>query len=86
MERIKKAECPHLDRLKEISKFAKTVCEDCGFGADLRQCQTCGFISCCESHHAHDKEHFEKTGHPFIRPYRTNYDWLWCYQCKAYLD
>lgn len=63
----------------------KAACEACGEREDLRVCQTCGYVACCESHDAHDTAHFEATGHAFIRP-RVGGDWLWCYLCRAYLE
>jgi uncharacterized UBP type Zn finger protein len=62
----------------------KDACEECGEKDDLRVCQACGYVACCESHAGHDTDHFEKTGHWFIRP-RIGADWLWCYGCRAYL-
>lgn len=68
---------------------AKGACEACGAAEDLRVCQTCGYVGCCESHDGHDTAHFEATGHPFIRPHPGRVlgstGWLWCYLCKAYL-
>lgn len=63
----------------------KSACEACGEREDLRVCQNCGYVACCESHDAHDTAHFEATGHPFIRP-RVGRPWLWCYSCRAYLE
>ena len=90
------AECPHgaadlpparkgfLFLRRSVGSSAD-ACEECGGKEDLRVCQTCGHVGCCESHDAHDTAHFEKTGHSFIRP-RTGRDWLWCYGCHAYLE
>jgi CPA1 family monovalent cation:H+ antiporter len=68
----------------------KRACEACGGTEDLRVCQTCGYVGCCESHDAHDTAHFEATGHPFIRPRAGRFfgptGWLWCYLCRAYLE
>ncbi len=68
----------------------KKACEACGGTEDLRVCQTCGYVGCCESHDAHDTAHFEATGHPFIRPRSKSLfgpaGWLWCYLCRAYLE
>lgn len=83
---MNKADCPHLDQLKDGVKSTKTACEVCGEQGNLRICQTCGFVGCCESHLAHDTEHFQKTGHPFIRPLGAEDAWLWCYKCRAYLN
>ena len=72
-------------------RSSKKACEACGGTEDLRICQVCGYVGCCESHNAHDTAHFEATGHAFIRP-RTGVcsgrdpGWLWCYLCRAYLE
>jgi len=89
------AECPHgaaglTERrpgLLARTFGSKGACEACGATEELRVCQTCGYVGCCESHEGHDEVHFEATGHPFIRPHRVpgSTDWLWCYGCKAYL-
>lgn len=82
---IKQADCPHLDELKQVSSDKK-ACEVCGETDDLRICQTCGRVFCCESDKAHNLEHFKQTGHPFIRPHLSSYNWLWCYKCNGFLD
>ena len=82
---IKRQECPHLVALKETTKSEEMQCEVCGLKEDLRICMSCGFVACCESHGSHDTEHFKKTGHPFIKPHNIEYDWLWCYECNAFL-
>ena len=68
----------------------KKACEACGATEELRICQTCGDVGCCESHEGHDEAHFEATGHPFIRPRTGRFSgstgWLWCYGCRAYLE
>lgn len=90
------ASCPHgaaqlppprrgfLFFLRRGAASEKNACEECGETDDLRVCQTCGYVGCCESHEGHDTAHFEKTGHWFIRP-RVGTQWLWCYGCRAYL-
>jgi CPA1 family monovalent cation:H+ antiporter len=72
-------------------RSSRKACEKCGGTEDLRVCQTCGHVGCCESHEGHDTEHFEETGHAFIRPraagfLRRDPGWLWCYRCRAYLE
>ena len=83
---IKKAECPHIADLKEDTTSEKDACEVCGFNEDLRICLTCGKVFCCESHNAHNTEHFKSSDHPFVRPFKCDYNWLWCYKCNAFLD
>jgi uncharacterized UBP type Zn finger protein len=85
-QHIKKESCPHLAELNEEISSDKTTCEVCGEKNDLRICMTCGAVHCCESHSAHDTEHFRTSGHPFIKPHRMQYNWLWCYKCNAFLD
>jgi uncharacterized UBP type Zn finger protein len=86
MKKVSKADCPHgaLALSRAGASSGKTACEACGETEELRVCQTCGYVGCCESHGAHDTEHFEQSDHPFIRP-REGKTWLWCYRCKAYL-
>ncbi len=83
---IKKAECPHVSVLREGTVSAKSECEECGLTEDLRICLTCAYVGCCESHGAHDTDHFKRTGHPFIRPHQSTACWLWCYKCNAFLE
>ncbi|MBI4363620.1 MAG: UBP-type zinc finger domain-containing protein [Candidatus Doudnabacteria bacterium] len=82
---IKKQDCPHLPELKEDIVSDKKACEVCGVTHDLRICLTCGAVHCCESDKAHNIEHFQITGHPFIRPHNSPYNFLWCYKCNAFL-
>lgn len=83
---IKKQECPHILELKENTDSEKDKCEVCKHKEDLRICLTCGYVACCESHNSHNTEHFQKTQHPFIKPHKCEYHWLWCYKCNAFLD
>lgn len=72
-------------------RSSRKACQACGGTEDLRICQLCGYVGCCESHDAHDTAHFEATGHAFIRPrprglFSRDPGWLWCYRCRAYLE
>ena len=82
---IEKEKCSHLGKIKKIKDPNKKKCEMCGDKKDLRMCLACGFVGCCESSNTHDTQHFKKTGHPLIKPYRCDYEWLWCYKCNAFL-
>jgi len=82
---ISKLDCPHLNELNPAQHSDKTACETCGETRNLRLCMTCGHVGCCESLGAHDTEHHRATTHPFIRPHRCDYEWLWCYDCGAFL-
>jgi uncharacterized UBP type Zn finger protein len=87
-----RSECPHGAAALPAAalRSSKKACEACGGTEELRICQVCGYVGCCESHSAHDTEHFEATGHAFIRPrtavFRREPAWLWCYLCRAYLE
>ena len=84
--RIPRADCPHWSSSLAEATSEIAQCETCGLAQDLRICLTCGFVGCCESHGAHDTQHFKETRHPFIRPHRNEADWLWCYECSAFLQ
>ncbi|MDP3785321.1 MAG: UBP-type zinc finger domain-containing protein [bacterium] len=86
-QKIKKEFCPHLGEMK-ITSSEKKACEICGEKENLRLCTSCGSVFCCESHQAHNREHFQKTGHPIIIPLPTGtpYKWIWCWVCNAYLE
>jgi uncharacterized UBP type Zn finger protein len=78
--------CPHGGGLPARRPSDHDRCQACGLAEDLRVCLTCGYVGCCESHAAHDTEHYRETGHPWIRPQRADYDFLWCYACNAFLE
>lgn len=86
-EKVDREECPHLEALDGAARTdGPEACAVCGGDEHLRVCQTCGEVYCCESMEAHDREHWEETEHPIIRPHRKqSYDFLWCYGCGAYL-
>lgn len=83
---IKKEECPHTADMK-IIRSGKSKCDVCGDTEYLRVCTSCGGNFCCESHKAHNRKHFEDTGHPIIKPVTdsASSDWTWCWKCNAYL-
>lgn len=83
---IKKEECPHIAELKEDTTSDSKECAVCKHIEDLRICLVCGYVACCESHSAHNTEHFKETDHPFIKPHNSQYSWLWCYKCNAFLE
>lgn len=83
-QKIRREDCPHLDQLDESIASDEEACEICGEVDHTRICLTCGTVTCCESQEGHDADHHDETGHPFIRPHRERYDFLWCYECEAY--
>jgi len=84
-ERIKKDECPHQAELK-TTETTKKKCDVCDVTQHLRLCTSCGGAFCCESDNAHNREHFEATGHPLIVSLaELPYHFTWCWVCNAYL-
>jgi hypothetical protein len=47
----------------------------------LRECQTCGFVGCCDSSPGrHATKHFQgHHDHPLTRSMEPGEDWWWCY-------
>lgn len=76
--------CPHV-REGEVEPRAG-ACERCGSTTNLRVCATCGFVGCCESQLAHDREHALGESHPVIRSLPlTERSFTWCYACDRYV-
>lgn len=82
------AECAHRGLLDESLSVEGDICRVCGDGDDLRVCMTCGHVACSESGEGHDADHWDETGHPFVRPHPDGEreSFLWCFECEAYLD
>ena len=82
--------CEHFDRPIDIAPRSD-ACEACRAIGDtwneLRVCQTCGHVGCCEdSKHAHALQHFRATGHPLIMPFAREERWAWCYVHNRYFQ
>jgi len=86
-QKIKKESCPHVGEMKITTSDAKK-CEKCDVATNLRLCTSCGRVFCCQSHNAHNEEHFKETNHPIIIPLPTGtpLSWIWCWIDKAYLE
>jgi uncharacterized UBP type Zn finger protein len=62
------------------------VCEECGSGFNLRVCNECGHVGCCESQFGHNTAHFRASGHPVIQSMPVDdSSFTWCYECNRYL-
>jgi hypothetical protein len=75
--------CEHFAEIQAVTPSA-AGCEDClrigAWWVHLRLCQTCGHVGCCdESPNRHATAHFHATGHPVIRSFEPDENWLWCF-------
>jgi uncharacterized UBP type Zn finger protein len=64
-------------------------CEEClqtgQHWVQLRQCQTCGHVGCCDSSPGkHARAHFHQTQHPIIKAF-PGMEWAWCYLDNDYI-
>ena len=79
------AECSHLDAVELLEPPEPVAgCEEClasgGQWVQLRMCQTCGHIGCCDnSPGRHATAHYRSTRHPINRKAEPGDDWSWCY-------
>ncbi|MBT2384262.1 UBP-type zinc finger domain-containing protein [Streptomyces sp. ISL-11] len=78
-------DCAHLDEPREVTPSTTEGCEDClrigGTWVHLRECLTCGHVSCCDSSpHRHASAHAHTTpGHDLARSFEPGENWAWCY-------
>ena len=79
------AACSHLDQVAVLDPPAEIAgCEDClrsgGRWLQLRMCQTCGKVGCCDSSPGrHASRHAREAAHPIARSVEPGEDWSWCY-------
>lgn len=79
-----KPACPHVPERQ--AEPAAEACERCGSVTSLRVCAECGFVGCCESQLAHNREHALGEDHPVIRSLPlTDRSFTWCYECGRYV-
>ena len=82
------------DDLKEISKEnlpyspEELICQKCKeegtTWVNLRQCQVCGNIGCCDSSPGqHATKHYKETGHKIMASAEPGQNWAWCYEHES---
>jgi uncharacterized UBP type Zn finger protein len=76
-------DCPHLAGIQQVTPSADG-CEDClrigGEWVHLRLCLACGHVGCCDqSPNRHATAHYRSSGHPMIRSFEPDEDWMWCF-------
>jgi uncharacterized UBP type Zn finger protein len=81
--------CTHRDQIQEVKPSGEGCLECLRTGdtwVNLRLCMICGQVGCCDdSKNKHASKHFQATGHPIIRSFQPNEDWMWCYVDKVLL-
>jgi uncharacterized UBP type Zn finger protein len=82
--------CKHVEHLHEVTPSGDG-CQEClemgDTWVELRLCQTCGHVGCCDSSkNKHATKHFHETGHPVIRSFEAGESWGWCYVDRLYID
>lgn len=84
--------CSHVrdDMIRHVKRPGKG-CEDCllmgGTWVHLRECLTCGRVSCCDSSpNKHATKHFHATKHPIVTSLERGEDWAWCYEDNQVLS
>jgi len=75
--------CTHLDQVKNV-KASSLGCEECDKTGDtwveLPMCLVCGHTGCHDlSKNKHVTKHFQATGHPFMKSYKSASERAWCY-------
>lgn len=81
--------CQHIQQIQDVQSTA-VGCETClelgDSWVNLRLCMTCGHVGCCESSkNQHALKHHQTTGHPIVRSYELNEEWMWCYVDELYV-
>jgi uncharacterized UBP type Zn finger protein len=81
--------CQHVSQIKAVKPSANG-CEECLKAGtkwvQLRLCLICGHVGCCDSSEGeHATKHFHATGHPVMRSYQSDKDWMWCYVDNDYV-
>ena len=80
--------CHHLTEATPIGGSPPTSCAVCETHdmqwVGLRQCQTCGYVGCCDSSPArHARGHWEETGHPVMISIEPGETWAYCFDDDA---
>lgn len=79
--------CEHLSEAGERADAEplSRTCLECErqqlFPVHLRICVTCGHVGCCDSAVGkHATAHYRESGHPVMRSFEADEEWLWCYE------
>jgi uncharacterized UBP type Zn finger protein len=83
--------CTHLDQIKDIEPRTPNGCEECLKTGDawvhLRLCMTCGHVGCCDqSKNKHATKHYDRSGHPIMKSFQPDEDWMYCYVDDLFME
>jgi uncharacterized UBP type Zn finger protein len=75
--------CDHIDQIGPVTPH-DTGCQEClrtgSRWVNLRICMVCGHVGCCDhSVGKHATKHYHATGHPIIKSFKPDEEWMWCY-------
>jgi hypothetical protein len=75
--------CGHLEGARDVTP-SDDGCHECLRDRtpyrELRICQTCGHVGCCDSSPGrHATAHQQESGHPLVRSFEPGENWYWCY-------
>jgi uncharacterized UBP type Zn finger protein len=77
------ARCDHF--AGSVPKPPATKCQECGSAFNVRLCETCGHVGCCDSQAGHARVHADETGHAAIYADPQGGGFVWCYAHNRYL-
>jgi MFS family permease len=82
--------CGHLGETREVTP-SDDGCHEClrdrTLYRELRICQTCGHVGCCDSSPGrHASAHHRESGHPLVRSFEPDENWFWCYPDRRQFD
>ena len=83
--------CADLAGTSPVPAPDESTCEICVSTnhqwVELRQCQECGYVGCCDDSHGHHaRSHWEATGHPVIVSLENGAEWAYCFAHDAVED
>ena len=80
---FRQRKCTHLDQIQEVTPSGEGCVECLEMGdtwVHLRLCLTCGHVGCCDqSKNKHGRWHAGEVGHPIIKSFEPDEEWIWCY-------
>ncbi len=82
------ASCAHRNQVNKNATPSGKGCKEClelgQHWVQLRMCEVCGHVGCCDSSMGkHATAHFQKTKHAIMKSFEPGENWEWCYEDSA---